>query len=325
MVNIQTSYMGLKLKSPIIISSSGLSSSLEKVKQFEENGAGAIVLKSLFEEQINHEAGNLSLYSDYPEATDYVNAYVTSNSVESYLGHIRNVKSLVKIPIFASINCTSASNWIDFAKRIEQAGADGIEINVFFLPTDAHKTPEEFEQVYYQLAEKLRAILTIPIAFKLGSHFTNPLRVIEQLWYRKINGVVLFNRFFEPDFDIDKMKVISADVFSNPAELRNTLRWVGMASHIVSKIDVSASTGVHSGEAVVKCLLAGASTVQTCSVLYKKGPQHIANMIETLSNWMKKKGYNKIDDFKGYLNYGHIGDPTVYERSQFMKYYSNFV
>ncbi len=325
MANIQTTYMGLKLNSPIIISSSGLSSSLEKVKQFEEFGAGAIVLKSLFEEQIMHEAGSLSVYSDYPEAVDYLNSYITSNSVESYLDHIKNTKSNVKLPIIASINCTSASKWVNFAKRIQDAGADAIEINVFFLPTDPGKTPAELEETYYTLAEQLSSIVTIPIAFKLGSHFTNPLRIIEQLWFRKVNGIVLFNRFFEPDFDIEKMKVISAEVFSNPAELRNTLRWVGMASQKISKIDISASTGVHSGEAVIKCILAGASSVQACSVFYKKGPQHIAIMNETLKKWMEKRGYKKIDDFKGHLNYGHIGDPAVYERSQFMKYFSNFV
>jgi dihydroorotate dehydrogenase (fumarate) len=323
MANLQTTYLGLDLKNPIIVSSSGLTSNVESIKKLEANGAAAVVLKSLFEEQILHEAGSLTVHSDYPEAEDYLKAYVTSNNVEKYLDLITQAKSAVNIPIIASINCISASNWVGFASQIQKAGADALEINVFVLPTDSKKKPEDYEAVYFTLAEKLKGIITIPVAFKLGDHFTNPLRIIEQLWYRDVNGVVLFNRFFAPDLDVEKLKVVPAEVFSNPADLRDTLRWVAIASHLVPKIDISASTGVHSGEAVVKMLLAGASSVQVCSVIYKNGHSFVKELVDSLNQWMERKGYNNISEFKGMMNYGKIGDPDVYERSQFMKYYSS--
>lgn len=323
MANLQTTYLGLNLRNPLVVSSSGLTSNIESIKKLEANGAGAVVLKSLFEEQILHEAGSLSVHSDYPEAEDYLKAYVTSNNVEKYLDLIAKAKQSVSIPVIASINCIYASKWIDFAAKIQQAGADALEVNVFLLPTDSKKTSEYYESVYFDLAEKLKAVITIPVSFKLGDHFTNPLRIIEQLWFRNVKGVVLFNRFFAPDIDIDSMKVGSAEVFSNPSDIRDTLRWVAIASHEVSKIDIAASTGVHNGEAVVKMILAGASAVQVCSVLYKNGHAHLKGMVDFLDSWMNKKGYKNIADIKGIMNYGKIGDPDVYERSQFMKYYSS--
>jgi dihydroorotate dehydrogenase (fumarate) len=323
MANLETTYLGLNLKNPVIVSSSGLTSNIESIKKLEANGAAAVVLKSLFEEQILHEAGSLTVHSDYPEAEDYLKAYVTSNNVEKYLELIAKAKNEVEIPIIASINCISASKWIDFAAKIQEAGADALEINVFVLPTDSRKKGEDYETVYFTLAEKLKNIISIPVSFKLGDHFTNPLRIIEQLWFRDVKGVVLFNRFFAPDLDIEKMKVIPAEVFSNPADLRDTLRWVAIASHAVPKIDISASTGVHSGDAVVKMLLAGASTVQVCSVLYKNGHTHLKGLVDFVGQWMDKKGYKSIGDYRGIMNYGKIGDPDVYERSQFMKYYSS--
>ncbi len=323
MANLQTNYLGLTLKNPVIVSSSGLTSTVESIQKLEANGAAAVVLKSLFEEQILQEAGSLSLHSDYPEAEDYLRGYVTSNSVEKYLNLISKAKDAVNIPIIASINCFSASKWIDFAAKIQEAGADALEVNVFLLPTDIKKTAESYESIYFTLAEKLKKVISIPVTFKLGNHFTNPLRIIEQLWFRDVKGVVLFNRFFAPDIDIEKLNVNSAEVFSNPADIRDSLRWVALASNAIPHIDISASTGVHSGEAVVKMLLAGASTVQVCSVLYKNGPAHLKSMIDFLNQWMDRKGYKEINEMQGTMNYGKIGDPEVYERSQFMKYYSS--
>lgn len=323
MANLQTNYLGLTLKNPVIVSSSGLTSTVESIQKLETNGAAAVVLKSLFEEQILQEAGSLSLHSDYPEAEDYLRGYVTSNSVEKYLNLISKAKKAVSIPVIASINCFSASKWIDFAAKIQEAGADALEVNVFLLPTDIKKTAESYESIYFTLAEKLKKVISIPVTFKLGNHFTNPLRIIEQLWFRDVKGVVLFNRFFAPDIDIEKLDVNSAEVFSNPADIRDSLRWVALASHAIPHIDISASTGVHSGEAVVKMLLAGASTVQVCSVLYKNGPAYLKGMIDFLNQWMDRKGYKEINEMQGTMNYGKIGDPEVYERSQFMKYYSS--
>lgn len=323
MANLQTTYLGLTLKNPIIASSSGLTSNVESIKKLAQNGAAAVVLKSLFEEQIVKETGSISQHSDYPEAEDYLKAYVTSNNVDKYLKLIEQAKQAVDIPIIASINCFSASNWVDFAKKIQNAGADALEVNVFILPTDSRKKSDEYEEVYFTLAEKLKRVISIPFAFKLGEHFTNPLRIIEQLWYRDVQGVVLFNRFFAPDINIEKMENTAAEVFSSPADIRIPLRWVAIANQVVPKINISASTGVHDGEAVVKLLLAGAQTVQVCSTLYKNGPAHLKKMLDFLSDWMDKKGLKTIDEFKGKMNYGRVGNPDVYERSQFMKYYSN--
>ena len=322
MANLTTNYLGLKLKNPVIVSSSGLTSNLESIKQLEKNGAAAVVLKSLFEEQILNEAGVLSGQSDYPEAEDYLKAYVTSNNVSKYLELITKAKESVNIPVIASINCVDAYKWIDFAAQIQQAGADALEINVFLLPSNINKTADEYESVYFDLAEKLKKVITIPISFKLGNHFTNPIRIIQQLWFRKVLGVTLFNRFFAPDIDIDKLKVIPAEVFSSPTEIRDILRWVAIASHEVPEINISASTGIHNGDAAIKMLLAGATTVQVCSTLYIHGASHLGKILEFVEKWMDGKGYKSIDDFRGLMSYKNIGDPEVYERSQFMRHFS---
>ena len=322
MANLITNYLGLKLKNPVIVSSSGLTSNLESIKQLEKNGAAAVVLKSLFEEQILNEAGVLSGQSDYPEAEDYLKAYVTSNNVSKYLELITKAKESVNIPVIASINCVDAYKWIDFAAQIQQAGADALEINVFLLPSNINKTADEYESVYFDLAEKLKKVITIPISFKLGNHFTNPIRIIQQLWFRKVLGVTLFNRFFAPDIDIDKLKVIPAEVFSSPTEIRDILRWVAIASHEVPEINISASTGIHNGDAAIKMLLAGATTLQVCSTLYIHGASHLGKIIEFIEKWMDGKGYKSIDDFRGLMSYKNIGDPEVYERSQFMRHFS---
>ncbi|MDI3526646.1 MAG: hypothetical protein PWR03_829 [Tenuifilum sp.] len=324
MTKLETSYLGLSLKSPLIVSSSGLNSSVDKIKEYQKYGAGAVVLKSLFEEQILNEVSSLERHSDYTEATDYLKHYVTANNVQEYINHIKAVKEAVDIPVIASINCKSDSQWLSFASRIQEAGADALEVNIYYLPVDPKRKAEEYENIYNSIAEKLNKIITIPVAYKIGSHFTNPLNVIENLRFRGANGVVLFNRFFEPDIDVNAMKVVPADIFSSPSDLRYTLRWVAIASHLIPEIDISASTGVHDGEALVKMLLAGANSVQVCSAIYKNGAQHIEVMLRDLKEWMDKKGYKSIADFRGSLNMGSIADPAQYERSQFMKYFSSY-
>lgn len=323
MPNLETNYLGLKLKNPIVVSSSGLTASVLKIVEMEKNGAGAVVLKSLFEEQILHDAGRLEVTSDYPEASDYIRSYTKSNSVGEYLTLIKEAKSKVSIPIIASISCVSSSDWVDFAKKIEAAGADALEVNVYFLPTENDKPASFFENTYLELAEKLRKAVKMPIVFKLGNHFTNVLWLIRELYFRKINGVVLFNRFYEPDIDINRMKMVSSELFSHAADIRTSLRWVALASAKVPNMSISASTGIHTGEAVVKMLLAGASSTQVCSAVYKGGSKTISTMVEVLEKWMTDKGYKSIDEFRGQLSYAKISDPAAYERSQFMRYFSN--
>lgn len=320
MSQLETTYLGLKLKNPVIVGSSGLTNTIEKIKKIEEKGAGAIVLKSIFEEQIKFEAGKLSNGSASPEAWDYVNYYVKNNTLQEYLDLIRKAKEEVKIPIIASINCVTSKEWTGFAKSIEEAGADALEVNVFILPNDRNASAEHYENVYFDLAEKLKNTIKIPFAFKLGFHFSNLVGFVQKL---NVPGVVLFNRFYAPDIDIDNFKFTSSEVFSSPADIRNSLRWVGIISSKITKMDIAASTGVHDGKAVIKQLLAGASAVQICSTLYKNGIDHIENIIKDIENWMNKHGYKSIDEFKGKMSYNKIDDPLIYERSQFMKYFSN--
>jgi dihydroorotate dehydrogenase (fumarate) len=323
MANLSTSYLGLKLPSPVIVSSSGLTDQVSKIKKLEEFGAGAVVLKSLFEEQINHEAGRMLEQTDYPEASDYLKVYTRSNSVSEYLKLIEDSKKAVKIPIIASINCVTADEWIDFAKNVENAGADAIELNLFFLPVDKDFKAEDYEQVYYDLAVRIRSKVGIPVAVKLGQNFTHLLQVIDKLYNRGVNGVVLFNRFYEPDIDLDNMKLKAAEVFSSPSDLSKTLRWVGMASEKMKQMEIAASTGIHDGKSVLKAILAGAKIAMVCSTIYKNGPEYLQTIVKDVNSWLDKNNFSSIDEIRGKLNYGKIKDPSVYERSQFMKYFSS--
>lgn len=326
MNNLSTKYLGLTLKNPIIVSSSGLTNSISKIEKLVKAGVGAIVLKSLFEEQINQDISN-AIYKgeglDYPEAIDYVKGYVRENDVKDYLSLITEAKSRFDVPIIASINCFSASEWVDFAKQIEQAGADAIELNVFVVNTDKNSASSDYEQIYYNVLENVSKVISIPVSMKLGSYFSNLVSVVNRLSVSGAKGVVLFNRFYEPDVDINTLSLTSSDVFSTPAEIQKTLRWVAIVSSKVKGVDISASTGIHSGEGVIKQLLVGANTTQICSTVYKKGPKVITEMLDDISIWMNKKGYSSIDDFRGMMSYDTIPEPHIFERAQFMKYFSN--
>lgn len=323
MAKLNVEYAGLKLRNPYIISSSGLTSSLDRIRKLDSLGAGAIVLKSLFEEQINHEIGKLSESSDYPEAHDYIKNYARDNSVEEYLKLLREAKRAVHIPVIASINCSTAGEWVSFAKKIQEAGADALEINVYFLPNNKESAGIVYEKIYFDLISELKSLIEIPLIVKISNQITNLTYFVNQLYYRKADAVVLFNRFYAPDIDLDEMDFTSSDVLSSPSDLRNTLRWVGIISSEVSNIHISASTGIHSGEAAIKLLLAGAQTIQVCSVLYKNGLDYLTEMINKLESWMLKHNYKTVSDFRAKMNYGNIPNPSVYERAQFMKYFSN--
>jgi dihydroorotate dehydrogenase (fumarate) len=323
MQKLTTNYLGLTLKSPLIVSSSRLTSTIGNLREAEENGAGAVVLKSLFEEQIMHHVNQLSASSGYPEADDYISFYTKSHSVDEYLDLIKNAKKSLKIPVIPSINCFSSKGWTDFAKNIADSGADALEINVFFMPLERKKSAADSEKIYFELIEKLKSVIKIPIALKIGIRFSNILYMIDQFYMRGIEGVVMFNRFYEPDIDINKMEIIPAPVLSNPVERRYVLRSIAMASSQDIKIDISASTGVHSGEDAVRYLLAGADTVQVCSVLYQKGIPFLKTMNNDIQKWMASKNFESIDNFRGKLNWLNYEKPEVFERTQFMKYFSS--
>ncbi len=324
MVDLKVKYLGLTLNSPLVPSSSGLTASPDRIRQMEEAGAGAVVLKSLFEEQILYDSDRYLESQPYPEAEDYLRGYVRDHAVGDYLKLIEETKKKVSIPVIASINCVTADEWVDFARQIEEAGADALEVNVYFLPLSEDLTAQEYERIYFELAERLKGMLRIPVSFKLGRQFTNLTYVVSRLAHRKVDGVVLFNRFYEPDIDLEKLELTAAPVFSQPVELRQTLRWVGLLAGRYEGLSLAASTGVHDAAAALKLLLAGADAVQVCSVLYEKGIPVMADMLQEMKAWMEQKGFNRIDDFRGKLSYARLNDPVMYERSQFMKYFSDY-
>jgi len=323
MEKLTTNYLGLKLKSPVILSSSRLTSTVDGLLEAEENGAGAVVLKSLFEEQIMYHAHSLSSSMHYPEADDYISYYTKSHSVDDYLALVNDAKKKLTIPVIPSINCFSSEGWIDFARIIAESGADAIEINMFFMPVNRKMSSSDSEKVYFELIEKLKYKVKIPLVLKIGSRFSNILYMVDQFYMRGVEGVVMFNRFYEPDIDVQKLEIVPASIFSKSDDRRDVLRWIAMTSAQDIKINISASTGVHSGEDVIRYLLAGADTVQVCSVLYQKGIGYLKQLNQELSDWMTKNNFMNIDEFRGKLNWANYEKPTVFERTQFMKYFSS--
>lgn len=321
MIDLSTSFGGLKLKTPLIVSSSGLSTSLDRIRKMEAAGAGAVVLKSLFEEQIMYEVGAMES-TDYPEAGDYLKTYARDNSLQDYLGMLHGAKEAVDMPVVASINCMGASEWVDFARRIADAGADALELNIYFLPLDKAKDPRTYEQAYLDLVSNVKAVTSLPLFVKLGNRFSSIPWMVHQLHLRGASAVTLFNRFYHPDIDTETMSFGSAEVLSTPADARYPLRWMGIVSSQVPEMDLAASTGIHSGLAAVKQILAGARAAQVCSVLYRNGIGYLSDMVAEMKKWMEKHRHESLDEFRGLMNYSNLDDPGIYERSQFMKYFS---
>ena len=323
MTDLKTTFAGLSLRNPIIISSSGLTNSAGKNKRLAEAGAGAIVLKSLFEEQIMLEADQLKDPAFYPEASDYLEEYIREHKLAEYLTLIKESKKECSIPIIASINCYSDSEWVDFAKQIQEAGADALEINILALQSDVQYTYGSFEQRHIDILRHIKQTVTIPVIMKLGDNLTNPVALIDQLYANGAAAVVLFNRFYQPDINIEKMIQVSGNVFSNESDLSKALRWIGIASAAVNKLDYAASGGIHSPEGVVKAILAGASAVEICSVLYQNSATIIEEYIRFLNLWMDRKGMETISQFKGILNVNDPKGVNTFERTQFLKYFSS--
>lgn len=323
MVDLRTKFMGLELKSPIIAGSCGLTADIEKLVEIEKSGAGAVILKSVFEEQINNEVSNALESGAYPEAEDYMKNYIRANTLQQYIDLIRLAKSRLTIPVIASINCNSDGEWTSFAHQLEDAGADAIELNMFMLPLDEFKESIDVENMYYKIVKHVKTQIKIPVAVKISHYFTNLSTFVDKLNAYGADSVTTFNRFYEPDIDIDRMVIGVSSVFSTSDDLRATLRWTGILAGKDKKLQISSTTGVHSGEAVVKLLLAGATTVQVCSVLYEEGVTVIRTMNNFLASWMESKSFRNIEQFRGELSYAGISNTARYERAQFMKYFSD--
>jgi dihydroorotate dehydrogenase (fumarate) len=325
MISLETTYMGLKLKSPIIAGSSGLTKNIDNLIEIEKQGAGAVVLKSLFEEQIRNDMKkNMNDLQDdypYPEAFDYISNFSKANAVNEYIELIHQAKEKLTIPVIASINCFTSTEWIDYARRFQDAGADAIELNVFILPSDYLRTADDIEKTYIQIVEQVQKHVSIPISLKIGEYFTSLAKTVVTFSWTGIKGIVLFNRTYSPDIDINNFQVTSTNVFSQPEEVAHPLRWIALLSD-KAHCDLSGSTGVHDGKSVVKLILVGAASVQVCSVLYKKKFGVIAEMNNFISDWMQTHHFQTITDFKGKMSYKNIEHPAAFERVQFMKYFA---
>lgn len=328
MASLKTKYMGLELRSPIIAGSCGLTSDVNKMVEMEKAGVGAVVLKSIFEEQINEETSGVfkagyGMSDAYPEAEDYIKTYIRSNTIQKYVDLVRDAKSRLTIPVIASVNCFSGGEWVTFARQLEEAGADALELNVFILPVNPFKESVEVENVYFDIVKSIKGQIKIPVAVKISHYFTNLSAFVDKIKAYGANATTIFNRFYEPDININTLEMGAASVFSTATELRTTLRWTGILAGKDKRLEISASTGVHSGEAAIKLLLAGATTVQVCSVLYERGIHVIEDINDFIGKWMDSKAFNTVEDYRGMLSYSSIENPDLYERAQFMKYFSN--
>lgn len=321
MVDISTSFVGLQLKSPIIVGSSGLTRSVDKVKAFAEAGAGAVILKSLFEEQIEAQVASLSEHNDYTEGAEYLAHYVRAEEIGQYLELIKKYKASLDIPVIASVCCMRSESWYDFALQIQEAGADALEVNIMKVETDLFYNPTVAEQGYITLLQELKQRLRIPIIIKLSRYHTALPSLVDKLRAAGASAVTLFNRTYQTDINLDTEELSSGDVFSHKGDFAETLRFTAIVSGAIKGIEISASTGIYTWEEVTKALLAGAETTQMATVLYKEGATAIATALEGLKAWMDEYGYLSIDELRGRLNAAQTGQSNTYERVQFMRYF----
>jgi dihydroorotate dehydrogenase (fumarate) len=329
MPNLSTSYLGLQLKNPVIVGSSGLTDSVEKIVNLEAMGAGAVVLKSLFEEEIIMEMEETihamtNRHFVFPESMDYMETVHKEDILTNYLRLIADSKKAVSIPVIASINCVSSQKWTYFAREIEKAGADALELNLFFLPSDNLRGEKEVLDATLQIISKVKGSIKIPVALKISGYQTNLIRYSEYIDQAGAEGIVLFNRSWLPDIDLNHLVLSSGFVLSSPSDLGNTLRWVSILSGRVN-CDIAASTGVHDGGGVIRQILAGARACQVVSSLYINELTQIEKMLTELTSWMIAHEFNTIEEFRGRLSQSNSGNPAAWERVQFMKHFRNFI
>ena len=304
MPNITTKYLGLTLKNPIIVASSGLTRNIDRVIECEKAGAGAVVLKSLFEEVLAKEDfGMKESTVDHTEAYEYYHAHLELlYGARDYTDLIKEAKAQTSIPIIASINCVSDAWWPDFAKQIEGAGADALELNVFTTATDLTMDSAKLEKLYFSILSNVKEKTTLPVALKISPYFSALPHVAVELGRRGLDGLVLFNRFTQPDIDIENVKLKTTFAYSTESDMHLPLRWTALMSHYLA-YDLCATTGIKSAEDIIKLLLAGASSVQIASLFYEKGLDEIATLTAGLDDWMAQHGFESIADFKGKLSF----------------------
>jgi len=320
-MNTSTQYLGLTLKNPIIVGSSRITGDYEKIMECIECGAGAVVLKSLFEEQIISDIEDKlvdnQMYFWYPEAMETVKSISKDHGKNEYIKLLTKVKANSPVPVIASINCMTTHEWPVFASELEKAGADAIELNISVFPFDETITSLDIENTYINVINEVKKHVTIPVSAKISSFFTNINGIVSRLDAAGVDGIVLFNRFFMPDININDGTIIYNNYLSEPSEMTQSLRWIGLLSPKV-KCDLIASTGIHDFDAVVKQIMAGAAAVQISSVLYKKGIPYLKTMLAEMDEWMKKNHKPSLDTFRGKMLAGKAQN-AAFERVQFMK------
>lgn len=320
-MDLSVSYMGLKLRNPLIVSSSRITSTIEDIKKCSDYGAGAIVLKSLFEEQFLTDKERLidmdPKYFWYPEAVEFINKHSKEHGVKNYLKLISEAKRVTDIPIIASVNCVTAAEWPKFSGQLIDAGADGIELNIAVVPKSEEISSKELEDLYVSIVSEVKSNVEASVSVKIGPFFTNGFQMVKRLCEAGAEAIVVFNRFYRPDIDIDSEEISRPNYLSSPQEMGQPLRWVSLFARRV-KCDIAGNTGIHDGEGMIKMLLAGAAAVQVCSTLYINGLGYIDTMLTDLNKWMAWKGYECIDDFKGKLTKQHE-NIAAFERIQFLK------
>jgi len=324
MIDTTTTYLGLKLKNPIVPSSSPLSRTVDSIRRMEDAGAAAVVMYSLFEEQLAEESQILDHFLSYgtdssaeamsyfPEAEDY------HGGPEEYLETICGAKEATGIPIIGSLNGVSTGGWTDYAQRIQQAGADALELNVYYVPTHPDQTGAEVEQMYVDVVKEVRRNVTIPIAVKLSPFFSATANMAKQLAAAGADGLVLFNRFYQPDLDLEKLEVVPHLALSQSHEMRLPLRWIAILHGRVN-VDLALSTGVHRPEDALKALMAGAKVAMTTSALLQKGPERIAGILKGMVTWLEDHEYESVRQMQGSMSQKNVAEPAAFERANYMK------
>ena len=323
-MDLKTNYMGMTLRSPLVVSASPLSEYIQNIKMMEDAGAGAVVLYSLFEEQIRLEQHELHFHTthgteSYAESLSYfpdMDEY--KMGPEEYLNHIRKAKEAVKIPIIASLNGSTLGGWTDYAKEMEKAGANAIELNVYYIPTDMELSGGNVEQTYIDILRAVKSAVDIPVAIKLSPFFSNMANMARRLDDAGANALVLFNRFYQPDIDLEEFEVVPNVQLSTSAAMRLPMRWIAILKDRIAA-DLAATSGIHTGLDAVKMLLVGANTVMLCSALLKHGIFHLQNIEKHLIEWMEKNGYDNVQEMIGIMSQQKTANPSSFERAQYMK------
>lgn len=323
-MDLTTKYMGLTLKNPVVPSASPLSKSIAGIRQMEDAGAGAITMYSLFEEQIRLEAFTLHDRIEdsrwrYAEHTSFFPEIGDFNRMsDGYLDLIREAKAAVDIPVIASLNGVTVGGWIDYARRIQQAGADALELNVYLVQTDVNETSQQVEQIYLDILKTVKSNVTIPVAMKLSPFFSSIPHMAKVLDEAGADGLVLFNRFYQPDFDLEELNVVPNLVLSRSSEMRLPLRWIAILYGKI-RASMALTTGIHTTEDVVKAIMAGADVANVASVLLEQGPGKIGDLVAGLDQWMVEHEYESVDQMKGALSHRSSPDPEAFERANYMK------